>query len=239
MFKSNSRSQATKGVLIVAAMALLILSSASHAGMMSLSPTDLIQVSLDGDRNNPGSVTTDTLAGSDVVARERLDVTQEDLRIVTFLKLDVSGISPSKLLAATFEAEFVARLNTLNDLGILTGVVESANVWDDSGSAGTVPLFEWAASSLNQKTLLANARTASLNSVQSIDIFSTVQGWANGSITNNGLVVFGATNVFQGAGFDSPQVQVTVVPEPATLALLGLGIAGIALRRKRISTDAK
>ena len=107
-----------------------------------------------------------------------------------------------------------------------------SDIWNDSGSTGTVPLFEWGDTSLNQQTLLANVLTASLNSLQSIDLLSTVTGWANGSIENNGIVVFGDRLQFQGAGFASPLLNITI-PEPATVALLGLGVAGFGFQRRK------
>jgi hypothetical protein len=65
-----------------------------------------------------------------------------------------------------------------------------------------------------------------------VDITSLVQGWADGSIANNGLTFTGPL-VAQSAYFNNAIITTSVVPEPSSASLLAFAIAGMVIRRKR------
>ena len=201
----------------------------AQATLITLSPESVANVSLDGDINSAGTVNSGSLTGSEVIARERKNQSQQDKRIASFLHFDVSSLSSSlvnsSLFSATFEADFDSRLNTVNNMSVLLGQVASA--WDTM--AGSLPLFELAGSSTNQATLVNNVKTDSFGTY-TLDVTDIVRSWVNGGSTNNGLVVFGAAPVYQGAGFNN--VGLTVyIPEPTSIAIFALGLVGLASRR--------
>jgi len=93
-----------------------------------------------------------------------------------------------------------------------------------------LPLFEDADVSTNQSDLVSNVKTDAFGTY-TVDVTGIVQDWVNGVQDNNGLVVFGESNVFQGAGFNNPSLIVNV-PAPTTIAILGLALVGLSLSRK-------
>ena len=209
-------------------LSIFILPNA-QATLMTLSSDPIVQVSLDGDINSEGTVNSGSLSGSEVVARERRNQSQQDKRIASFLNFDVSSLTASLVnsseFSASFEADFDSRLNTVNNMSVLLGQVGTA--WD--AMAGSLPLFELAGTSTNQGILVNNVRTNAFGTY-TLDVTDIVRSWVNGGSTNNGLVVFGSAPVYQGAGFNN--VGLTVfIPEPTSIAIFALGILGLASRR--------
>lgn len=201
----------------------------AQATLMTLSPESIANVSLDGDINLAGTVNSGSLTGNEVIARERKNQSQEDKRIASFLHFDVSSLTSSLVnsseFSASFEADFDSRLNTINNMSVLLGQVGSA--WDTM--AGSLPLFELAGLSTNQATLVNNAKTDTFGTY-TLDVTDIVRSWVNGGSINNGLVVFGAAPVYQGAGFKNVGLSVDI-PEPTSIAIFALGVVGLASRR--------
>ena len=209
-------------------LSMFILPNA-QATLMTLSSDPIVQVSLDGDINSEGTVNSGSLSGSEVVARERRNQSQQDKRIASFLHFDVSLLTASLVnsseFSASFEADFDSRLNTVNNMSVLLGQVGTA--WD--AMPGSLPLFELAGTSTNQGILVNNVRTNAFGTY-TLDVTDIVRSWVNGGSTNNGLVVFGSAPVYQGAGFNNAGLTV-FIPEPTSIAIFALGILGLASRR--------
>ncbi|MFT2090205.1 DNRLRE domain-containing protein [Paraglaciecola sp. 2405UD69-4] len=219
-----------KCIKAVTLSAILICSVSANASLVSLSPEAIMNVSLDGDSSNAGTVNGGTLTASDAFLRERGNNREESLKIVSFISFDLSSLSTSivnsSAFSAVFEATFDSRINTSRNLSVLLGQVEDGNTWDDSLDPDTVPLFEWAATSLNSSVLVNNVRTDSFG-LQTIDVTEIVRSWVTSGSENNGFVLYGATAEFQGAGFSDIGLQVEV-PAPAAIGifLIALGFVG-------------
>ncbi|KGJ93646.1 PEP-CTERM sorting domain-containing protein [Colwellia psychrerythraea] len=201
----------------------------AHATLITMSADSIVQVSLDGDNNLEGTVNSGSLSGSEVVARERLNQSQQDKRIASFLQFDVSSLTTdlvnSSFFSASFEVDFDSRLNNKNNLSVMLGQVGSS--WN--ALPGSLPLFELAGTSTNQATLVNNVRTDTFGTY-TLDVTDIVRSWVTGGSDNNGFVVFGEAAVYQGAGFNNIGLTVDI-PEPTTIAIFALGMIGLTSRR--------
>ncbi|TWX65203.1 PEP-CTERM sorting domain-containing protein [Colwellia demingiae] len=224
----NSKKLLTAVTTSLCLLSMFILPNA-QATLITMSSDYIVNVSLDGDINSVGTVKTDSLSGSEVVARERKNQSQENMRIASFIQFDVSSLTAnivnSSFFSASFEADFDSRLNNKNNMSVMLGQVGSA--WD--AIPGSLPLFELAGLSTNQATLVDNVRTDAFETY-TLDVTDIVRSWVNGGSTNNGLVVFGSAPVYQGAGLNNIALTVDV-PEPTSIAIFALGIIGLASRR--------
>ena len=85
----------SKKIIAVLKASLLVLSVSivpnTYAGLISLSSDYIVNVSLDGDHNSAGTV--NGLVGNEVIARERLVQSQEDMRIASFIQFEMAGLS--------------------------------------------------------------------------------------------------------------------------------------------------
>lgn len=223
---------------------------ALHAAVIA-SPSEVVRVAWDQvDRNDTGSdFTAGGFNNAPIAARERQNGgVQAHLQGVTYLRFDLSTIAPSSVgdpgFAASFALDYTYQLNTTHSLAIGMDAVASANTWSDS--VGVYPLATWVAPEVIGGTLpyeyliLNDVRTTSPPRSITLDVTSTVSDWLTGASNNNGFVIFGTTDVYQGAGFDNATLTltgVTAVPEPSTSALLlaALATACICIRRCRVN----
>lgn len=234
-----------KAALLLALTACFSTAASTTANATILLPTDTVVT--DG-QSSALAGTTAALAGvnvnegalaGDFVIRERRNPAQDDRRISSYLNFDVSGLTLTEVTApgfsATLELDYVGQLNDVNSAAAQVGAVTTA-AWD---SATNLPLHSYgfdadagSVSAAFATDILADiAAVAPTGQVVTADITSIVQGWVDGTLDNFGLVLFSPILESQGAGFNSPQI-VTVVPEPASAALLGLGAAMILVRRR-------
>ncbi|MFT5494888.1 MAG: hypothetical protein ACI9TH_000279 [Kiritimatiellia bacterium] len=215
---------------------LILLAYCHGIAMASFIPPDFfLHVSLAGDRDNVGTPAPGL--PNTYVVRERADLTQETLRVALFAHFDLSSLTLTDVaqpgFSAMLEGELVGRLNTINPLQVNVGRVEAANTWDDSLAAGTVPLFEWGATSLDQQILVPNVQTATTNTIFSADVTAIISDLVTGAQPDNGLVLFGTPPLFQAAGFEGLQLNVSI-PEPGSAGLLLSGFCLVLLIRRRI-----
>ena len=100
----------SKKIIAVLKASLLVLSISivpnTYAGLINISSDYIVNVSLDGDHNSAGTV--NGLAGNEVIARERLVQSQEDMRIASFIQFDVSLLTLDLVNASDFSALFSA-----------------------------------------------------------------------------------------------------------------------------------
>lgn len=215
------------------AIAQAILITLSFVTASPAATFDLVKqvlVSDDSDRdffdNNfdpgiePGPLTDD----GDIVVRERSNLTQDNLQIRTFLEFDVSSLTAADVTApgfsALFSIDFVTKLNTVNNMGVQIGRVLDDGFDGDSWDVeeGDLPLFEWARLgdeagedlAADTVVIIEKIRTDDLG-IYTADVTPIVQDWVSGNFDNNGFVLYGTGDVFQGAGLDNAQLFTQVL----------------------------
>ena len=175
-------------------------------------------------------------------ARERQNAGQTNRRIATFLQYDVSALTPTEVNAAGFSATMtVGYAGSLNDLNTGMDLSVGRNVSGAWDSTTTIPSFTWAASTLDQSVLLADVHSNPNPQTLTLDVTSIVQGWVNGTFSNQGLVLFGTpaapnagnNNFSQAAFLSSATITTESIPEPTSLALASFGLLGFLARRRR------
>lgn len=163
------------------------------------------------------------------VARERNNATQNDRRVVTFLQFDTSGLTAADVgdpnFSAVFQLDHVGQLNDVNTgMGVAVGLNVSG-AWDDSGTSN--PSFEWAAASVSGGLILDNVHLVPEAQALSIDITPAVVGWVDGSIENQGLILFGSPssaggNFSQGAFSENPSIVISFETDTGLLGDVNL-----------------
>lgn len=175
-----------------------------------------------GQATNVGAATNDgfgAVAGSTALLSGEFGIREgggNAIKIVNFHRFDVDAslLPQSALNDPTFSARFaIDYKDTLfaGTTSVSFGTVAAGNTWSDSVSVGSIPRHAWAASSLNQSVIISNTQSLQSNPnvdvdvPVSVDVTNTVQGWADGSIENNGFVVFvsGANNAVK---YDDPRL---------------------------------
>ena len=218
---------------VVAALGFASLQTASATVIATINGTNLFTTDAGTPAITGAATVNSGLAPvGDFNIRERRISGQTDRHIASFIDFDVSGITIAEAndpnFEAVFSADFVSRLNALNAAPATVGQVTDATITFDSAGLTTTG---GAGSAINPVELIGNIQTEAFGIV-STDITTIVQGWVNDPATNLGLAVYIPILEAQAAGFTSPQLVASVVPEPSALALLALGFLPLVRRRR-------
>lgn len=171
------------------------------------------------DQTNRWHVGSNFYDADPVVCRERGNDTEKNLQGVTYIKFNLENIpyeyvnTPS--FSATFYAEYRSQFNDINSMAVGMSVVPQQHTW--SNVAGEYPMATWVgppdlgAGGANllldiNYTLIDDVKTQAPIVTNTVDVTQDIIDWVSGGVTNNGYVVFGTTDTFQGAGFDNVQL---------------------------------
>ena len=232
--------------IFIGSVALLGLTAHAAAVVLQVNNTrtvlaDGTLVVIDGSGNlTPSTAPTGIVAPANggtfqYAIRERLasqQTSQADRAGYSFFDFDVSALGASPTdpgFSAIFTIDYVGHLNSVNAWSVDLGQVNGA--WDTSGNNDPTRALSQGSTSLGT---LVGAVAGSPNAINqiSVDITTLVQGWADGSIANNGLT-FTGNLTSQGAYFNNAIITTSAVPEPSSAALLALALGATVIRRKR------
>ncbi|MBU2871121.1 PEP-CTERM sorting domain-containing protein [Colwellia sp. E2M01] len=217
-----------------ASLCLLTAIVSTQASASIIAPEYIVNASINGDSNSVGAVGGNNFDYiNEIFVRERKSDNQQ-LRTASFVQFDLTGLTASIVnsssFSASFEADLTSKLNPKNDLAVMIGAVNN-QTWDNSLFTGTVPLFEWAADSLNPEVFASNVNVnIATAETFSVDVTNIVRSWVNGDTVNNGFVLYGNARQYQGAAFENTKLSVQV-PEPTSIALMAIALIGFVARR--------
>lgn len=227
-----------KGLLsCIAALLCLVATTMSAQADVIVNPMDITLIGVNTTLTNQVAPVRGNADQFEVRSRQNGQET-DNRQLVTFANFDVSAFAPGSAVTADLTFDYTSRLNTVNAAPpAVVGRVLTA--WDTSGNNN--PLFSYGYDNINGATVAADTavlvqdiqNTTPALTGQSVDLTSIVQGWIDGTFANNGLVFFIDGEASQGAGFSNVQLDITPVPEPTSMALLGLGSVLLVVRRRK------
>ena len=202
-------------VWLVIALGFFSLTSNSSAQVpASLTPTTIFTTDAQTPANTGASNVDsgDTSPDSDFYIRERRTSSQTDRRVSSFLNFDVSALAPADVnqpgFSVSFTADYDFQLNNANGPARATVGRVTNGAWNGTS---TQPFHAWGIDdSADRSTLIADIRALSVPASVSADVTGIVAGWVNGTLDNYGIAVFIDSAESNGAGFNNPQLVITI-----------------------------
>ncbi|MDB2686932.1 hypothetical protein N9Y42_06940, partial [Mariniblastus sp.] len=154
----------------------------------------------------------DSTPNSDLYIRERLNASQANRRVSSFLNFDVSALAPADVnqpgFSVSFTADYDFQLNNVNSgAEAVVGRVTNG-AWNGTS---TRPLHSWGLDdSADRATLIDDIRFLAAPASVSADVTTIVADWVNGTLDNYGLAVFIDGSISNAAGFSNPQLIITI-----------------------------
>ena len=145
--------------------------------------------------------------------RERSNAQETDRRTYSFLRFDISKLTMDPTdpdFSAIFTVDYQGHLNDSNG-GFNAELGQVSGSWDTT----TAPSAALSTGSTSLGTLATNIATQQNQITEiTLDITALVQGWADGSIANDGLTFTSNENISQGAYFSNATIVTSVEPAP-------------------------
>lgn len=159
--------------------------------------------------------------------RDRSDAQELDRRAYSFLRFDVSNLTTDPTdpdFSAIFTVDYQGHLNDSNG-GFNAELGRVSGTWDTT----TAPSAALSTGSTSLGTLVTNVSTKpnQITGTITLDITVLVQGWADGSIPNDGLTFTSNQNVPQAAYFSNATIVTSVETAPVAPAAAGIDQARI------------
>lgn len=224
---------------------LIVLAAAfpalTQAAILIVNPSDIMFASSSTTTTDAGTVLRGNSNQVEIRNRGISQIPTDNRTVATFANFDISSIlAGGTINSATLTATYESQLNDVN-AGGPASVGAVATAWDTSGTSNPLLTYGWdhtteTTAALNTQVWVADIENTAATGQAVSGIFtSTVQGWLDTTLANNGLVFFMDGDGAQGAGFDNVVLTIdyTPVPEPSSAALFIGAAAGLFMLRRR------
>ena len=141
--------------------------------------------------------------------RERSNSQELDRRMYSFLRFDVSNLAADPTdpaFTATFTVDYQGHLNDVNT-GFDVGLGQVSGAWNTT----TAPSANLSTNAPSLGTLVEDVHENpnQIAGTITLDITALVRGWADGSISNDGLTFTGNQNIPQAAYFSNATIEIS------------------------------